>query len=443
MNVAGLFNDRQHGFRQKRSCLSLLLEHHQLIVQCMENGEEVPVVYLDFCKAFDKVDHRLVLEKLRAVGVAGNLFKWIGSFLLSRKQVVMVDKVTSEESPVNSGVPQGSVLGPLLFLVLISDIDIDLEYSKASSFADDTKVVGIAPGITQTMMQEDLEKIYRWAQINRMKFNDAKFEHLQYKVSRSSGGGFQLQTETGLTIESLDQVRDLGVTMNCEATFSAHIEKIVAKARKQAGWILRTFTGRDRITMTTLYKALVQPILEYCSQLWSPSQICLIRKIESVQRNFTSRIDGLREDSYWDRLKKLDLYSLERRRERYSILYVYKILIGLSPNFEEHRFRIKTKFSQRRGLHCKLPNIVNTARSRIKTLADQSFAVRGPKLFNGLPKYLRTDDLSFDAFKRCLDRFLSHVPDQPSLPGYYQPASSNGLLDQIEQLKRDGIFHSL
>ena len=443
MNSVGLFNSRQHGFRQQRSCLSQLLEHYQLIIQCMESGEEIPVVYLDFCKAFDKVDHRLVLEKLRAIGVSGNLLKWIGSFLLERKQVVMVDKVTSEVNGVNSGVPQGSVLGPLLFLVLISDIDVELKYSKASSFADDTKIVGIYPVITQSMMQEELEKIYQWAHINCMKFNDAKFEHLHYKVSRSSANSYELLSETGLPINKPDNVRDLGVIMGDEATFAAHIEGMTAKARRQAGWILRTFSARDKLTMMTLYKALVRPIVEYCSQLWSPSQVGLIRKVESVQRNFTARIHGMAEKTYWDRLKELDLYSLERRRERYCILYVYKILAGLTPNFEENRFRVKTTLSERRGLHCQIPNLARNVTGRVKTLADQSFAVRGPKLFNELPKDLRSVDRSFDAFKGRLDKFLSSVPDQPSLPGYYQQVVSNCLLDQIQQLRRDGAYYSL
>ena len=119
------------------------------------------------------------------------------------------------------------------------------------------------------------------------------------------------------------------------------------------------------------------------------------------------------------------------------------MLTGLSPNFEEERFQVKTKFSQRRGLQCQIPPIVSSARARIKTLADQSFAVRGPKLFNELPKNLRTTECSFNVFKGRLDKFLLNVPDQPSLPGYQQQAVSNCLLDQIQQLKRDGTFYAI
>ena len=183
-----------------------------------------------------------------------------------------------------------------------------------------------------------------------MKFNDAKFEHLQYQISRATNCDLEFKTETGLTINKPNNVKDLGVTMDNDGSFTTHIEEIAAKAKQQAGWILRTFSARDQLTMMTLYKALVRPILEYCSQLWSPTTLGLIRKIESVQRKFTARIDGMSQESYWSRLEKLDLYSMERRRERYSVLYVHKILAELSPNFEEERFKIKTSISGRRGL---------------------------------------------------------------------------------------------
>ena len=134
--------------------------------------------------------------------------------------------------------------------------------------------------------------------------------------------------------------------------------------------------------------------------------------------------------SYWDRLKKLNLYSLERRRERYTILYVYKIYRGIAPNFESERWTIKTKYSERRGLHCELPSICTSATARVKTMVEQSFAVRGPRLFNSIPLSLRTGSLTFDSFKRHLDVYLSKVDDEPSLPNYPSRWSSNSLLDR-------------
>ena len=139
MDKNNLFNDSQHGFRIGRSCLTQLLSHFDKILTKLESRSDVHVIYLDFSKAFDKVDHSIILEKLRIMGIKGNLLEWLRSFLCKRYQSVMVDGCLSEPSIVKSGVPQGSVLGPLLFLILISDIDKDLLHSFLSSFADDTR----------------------------------------------------------------------------------------------------------------------------------------------------------------------------------------------------------------------------------------------------------------------------------------------------------------
>ena len=141
----------------------------------------VDSVYLDFSKAFDKVDHSIVVKKLSSLGVRGKILQWIESFLTSRTQKVVVNGVLSEEVAVVSGVPQGSVIGPLLFLILLGDIDSNIASSFLSSFADDTRIsIGLS-GVTQaSALQSDLEAVYQWADENNMSFNDLKFEVLRY-----------------------------------------------------------------------------------------------------------------------------------------------------------------------------------------------------------------------------------------------------------------------
>ena len=139
----------------------------------------------------------------------------------------------------------------------------------------------------------------------------------------------------------------------------------------------------------------------------------------------------------------MNLFSLERRRERYLILYAYKIILGLTPNFDDDRFKIKTGYSERRGLSCLLPPIKTTATNRVKSLVERSFAVRAQTLFNCLPKHLRSNNLSFEAFKSCLDKIISKVEDNPSFPNLKPRAISNSLLDQFELMKRDGSYYSL
>ena len=180
----------------------------------------------------------------------------------------------------------------------------------------------------------------------------------------------------------------------------------------------------------TLFKATVLTLVEYCSQLWCPVKIGEIRRLESVQRNFTSKINSLTNLTYWERLENLKLFSLERRRERYAILYIYKIFLGLVPNFESERWSFKFKWNPRRGLLCDVPAINTSATAKVRTMVEGSFAVRGPRLFNCIPVKIRSENLSVVSFKRHLDEFLSKVDDKPSFPNYSLQVPSNSLLDR-------------
>ena len=437
MDEKGLFNSRQHGFRKNRSCLSQLLQHYQSLLDILEDKSVADVIYLDFSKAFDKVDHYILLQKLEKIGIKGRLLQWIENFLTSRTQVVAVDGSLSEIEGVISGVPQGTVLGPLLFLVHIGDIDSTLRYATASSFADDTRIMmKVGSSEDCNKLQQDLESVYQWARINNMTFNENKFEHIRY------GSHDYLQNYAGpdgANIRTCNQVKDLGVIISDDAKFEDQIETVVKTARQRVGWIMRVFETRKKTAMLTLYRSLVLPLVEYCCQLWSPQGVELIRKIEAVQRNFTYRIQGMRELNYWERLEQLGLYSLERRRDRYFVIYVWKIINGHAPNFEN--MAIETRQNDRRGLTCNIPRYVSTP-GRIQTLKEGSFMVHGPRLFNEIPRDLREFEGSPETFKAKLDVFLKTVPDKPALPHYRQPASGNGLREQLAQQRRNNIYVS-
>ena len=219
--------------------------------------------------------------------------------------------------------------------------------------------------------------------------------------------------------------------MSSDLTFTKHIDTITARCRSLIGWILRTFDSRSKLLMVTLLKALILPRLDYCSQLYSPSLVQDWCKLESIQRRFTSHIQEEKEYDYWTRLKHLKLYSIQRRQERYAIIYVWKIIQKLAPNLKSNP--ITTQYSERRGLYCNLPILSNTrCPVKIATLREGSFAVRGPKLFNALPQSIRNlEDISVDAFKKALDKVLYTLPDEPTVPGYAgcRSAKSNSLVD--------------
>jgi hypothetical protein len=425
-----LLNATQHGFRIGRSCLSQLLEHFDKITKLMEEGHEVDVVYVDFAKAFDKVDINIAMRKIRSLGITGLLAEWIHCFLSHRTQKVVVNSIKSSSQEVISGVPQGSVLGPLIFLILIGDIDQDIVSAFLSSFADDTRI-GREVDCEQDAdsLQNDLQSIYKWCEKNNMSFNSDKFEYMAYSRNPTIDTSYKSAyvDNNGDVIQKSEHVKDLGVYMSANGTFTYHINNTASKAKQMCGWILRTFSTRTCLAMITLYKSLVLPQLDYCSQLWNPSTAAEINILELVQRTFIKKIEGMHKLTYWQQLQQLQLYSLQRRRERYRIIYLWKVLEGKVPQIGD----LKSYEHVRHGRKCQVPHVKACAPARIKSIRHSSFVIHAPQLFNSLPDHIRNiTNCSTDSFKVNLDKYLKGIPDEPQIPGYtsFRQADSNSLL---------------
>ena len=204
-------------------------------------------------------------------------------------QAVRVDGRISPLVHVLSGVPQGTVLGPILFLVHIRGISHDLSQgTSASSFADDTRVVrGISSPEDCEQLQTDLQSIYNWANEINMEFNSTKFEWVRYSAKELAPAHSYLGPDAA-NIEQKDSLSDLGVLMSNDLSFSLLIEKVVSSVSQMVGWGFRTFRGRSSYLLLTLLKSLVQPHLNYCSQLWSPTHQSSINNIEQVQKSLVS-----------------------------------------------------------------------------------------------------------------------------------------------------------
>ena len=444
-----LLNETQHGFRSGRSCMTNLIEYYESILLHLQHNRSVDSIYLDFSKAFDKCDHGIILQKVSALGIGGKVYNWLESFLRNRKQIVVIDGHRSDPVCVLSGVPQGSVLGPLLFLILMYDITVGLNNSILSSFADDTKIWrGISIDQDVTQLQGDLELIYKWAEENNMLFNGDKFAAIEFgNVLTANHYG----ASGGEPISIVKTVKDLGIHISDDLSFEHHIRLVVKKGNRMAGWIMRVFKNRTKALLIQLLKQLIYPISEYGSILWSPTQKHLIALLETVQRHYTARIqiDGDEELDYWDRLRVFKLYSMERRRERYIIFYCWKVLHGIYPNpglhhntmfstlHTDHQVQgIGVGLTDRRGLtlhHDEQQDIPNW-------LKGKSLLARYCKLFNSIPSQLlmpveEENQPTFKSFKTSLDKWLATIPDQPAMQNRQRAAISNSILDQKNYIR--------
>ena len=426
-------NPGQHGFVPNRSTQTQLLVHYETIYQTLFNNQRLDVVYLDFAKAFDKVSHKIVLEKLVKHKIGGLIGKWIKEFLTNRKQVVVVKGCKSNESEVLSGVPQGTVLAAILFVIMIHDINEDAREVIVRSFADDTRVSKeIISERDKEILQRALIKIYSWADKNKMQFNSEKFEQISHgKLDTVSEGNYK--GPDGNVIQYKDLVKDLGIIISRENDFSEHINKVVVSCKVMSGYICRSLMTRDRKAMLLLMKAYIRSKVEYCNVVYAPYKKQDIAKIESIQRSFTAKIEGLENLDYWDRLKELGLYSLERRRERYLIIYAWQQLEGQAENILNLESESE---NSRTGRKIKICSIPTTIPDRNRSLIFNSPKQTMGRLFNCLPVKLRkVTNVKKDSFKKALDSLLKIIPDTPLLEEdkYISRSTthSNSILHQI------------
>ena len=312
--------------------------------------------------------------------------------------------------------------------ISIHDIDSNVSSAFVSSFADDTRVmVNISHIDDVSHLQADLDKIYQWADENNAQFNSGKFECIRYGLNKEIIDSTVYYSNSHDEIKINPSVKDLGVTMSNDCKFTEHIKTVTKTANLKCAWVLRVFRTRASFPLLTLWKSLVLPILDYCSQLWSPNTPGLIQTVELVQVNFLKKISGMPGLDYWDQLKHLKLFSLQRRREKYICIYVWKILEGIVPNFG-----IESMHNKRKGRYCKVPLLSPSAPGKIRTIRFGSMGINGPRVFYTLPTNIRNKSgCSVDSFKTALDNHLTQIPDQPRIPGLvnYCSRGGNSLLD--------------
>ena len=381
METNNLFSKEQHGFRKGGSCVTQLHEVLEDWTDKLDKKQEIDVIYFDFEKAFDRVPHKRLVIKLKGYGVQGNLLRWIENILSNRVQKVLVNGEESNPAPVTSGIPQGSVLGPILFSIYINDLP-DVVGNTVKLFADDTKLYSVVDSVERKEdLQMDINNLSKWSKEWLLSFSKNKCKHMHFGTSFHSAYSSEneiIRTET--------KEKDLGIIIDNELKIQEHINTQVKRANRMLGVVKRSFTFLDNEMFLTLYKSLIRPYLEYGSNVWS----VMYRKedvtIDNVQRRATKLVRSVSGFDYPTRLRKLGLPTLQYRRIRQDLIETYKILNNYnSVNFEQffelnesstrghekklfkkhHNLKIRRNFFSQRivDIWNNLPEEVITARS--------------------------------------------------------------------------------
>ena len=365
----GLLDKNQHGFRGGMSCNTQLLEIMESWTTFFELGLPWDCIYMDFAKAFDSVPHERLLLKIESYGIRGKLLGWIRNFLSNRRQRVTIGDRHSDWRPVTSGIPQGSVLGPILFVIFINDLPKTV-LSHIKLFADDTKIFRAIENIKDfDLIQKDIDTLIKWSSTWQLPFNLQKCKvvhygknnpHHHYKIGNSN-----LPDDT--------EEKDLGVTFDNELNFRKHVRNTVAKANSRVGLIKRSFTNLDSKSFMLLYKSLVRPLLEYCCNIWYPTTQFDIKEIEKVQRRATKLMKDVRNKSYTERLRHLNIPTLIYRRHRNDMIQVFRIFnkidkldintfftLNKTRTTRGHQFKLdKPRVEQNKRMHSFSQRVIN------------------------------------------------------------------------------------
>ena len=346
---------RQHGFVNSKSCTTQMVPFIYDLTMTLNNKSKADIIYFDFAKAFDSVSHDIILDKLKNnFKIDGLMLRFIKSYLEGRKQQVVVGGVTSSTLPVKSGVPQGSILGPLLFVLFINDMfTCTSEGTHISLYADDTKIWReIITSEDHFTLQNDIDNLQTWAIDNKMKFHPSKckalsvtnqkniLHNLPFTIFNYKLGQDFIDYESSQT--------DLGVTVTSKLSWKQHCDKLVNKASSKLGLLIRTchFT-MNRKQKRVFYLTIVRSIFEHCSIIWHPRSSNKIAPFDAIQKRaikwiFGQKSEHYSDDEYYNKQKEINILPIKLKFYFNDLVLLYKIIYKLVAINLPHDFEFIT-----------------------------------------------------------------------------------------------------
>jgi Reverse transcriptase (RNA-dependent DNA polymerase) len=320
----------QHGFLNGRSTTTNLCIYADDLAKNLNDHKQVDSIYTDFSKAFDSVNHVLLLHKLQSFGIVGNMYKLLESYLFERRQSIALNGAMSKEVNVTSGVPQGSVLGPLLFVLFVNDIPDVIQNSECLMYADDLKIyLPISKKEDCDLLQDDLDALIEWCQRWQLFLNAKKCKAMTFTLKKSTVEHVYLLKNVALA--RVEEIKDLGVIFSSNLSFKSHVKYVCAKSFKMLGFLKRNCTDFSLRTNQLLYLALVRPNMEYASVVWNPYQSNQIMALERVQQRFIKwmcfrkNIEFHRCD-YELMCSQRNISTLKQRRKKIDATFLFKVL---------------------------------------------------------------------------------------------------------------------
>ena len=396
----------QSGFRPKHSTLSALIQMCDDWLQNMDNGNLNCVVFLDVKKAFDSINHEILLNKMHEYfGISDTQLKWFESYLINREQQCMVNGQISSPKNITCGIPQGSILGPLLFLLYINDMPKSLKYVTPSMYADDTEIYASSKHGDELVanLNCDLENVRKWMVQNRLQIHPTKTKYMyigsSYNIKNNISSNPILINN--ISVPRTENYTCLGVSLDERLTWEKHIDTICAKVGAGIGVMRRMKPFVPQETLKLIYEALVQPYFNYCSPLWDNCGIGLKDKLQKFQNRAARVITGSTYDiRSIDVLNTLGWKTLDQKRNYTKSMFMYKIINDhAAPNLR-HSFRLYNEGDTIHDLRNHVTDLVLPKPKR--EFGKRSFKYNGAIHWNSLP-YEAKNAKSISTFKRLIN----------------------------------------
>ena len=395
-----LLHPAQHGFRQMRSTQTALLNVVDQWLKNMDNSEVTGVVFIDIAKAFDTVKHSLVIDKLQNIGIKNLELEWFRSYLNNRKQKVVFNGATSGERLITCGVPQGSALGPLLFLIYINTLPNAVKHSKINMFADDTAIFlnGKKSKDIEQQLNSDLRSISCWLEQNGLAPNASKCECILIGTPQKLRTEQPIQLRLGQNnIKMVNSSKYLGLMVDAHISWSEHVDALSKKVSSRIGLMSRIRNYLDSSTSKLIYNAIVLPLFDYCDVVWDCCNASSKVKLQNLQNHARKVI--LKSES-----PQSKWLTLDERRRFHKAAFMYKCLHHEDNGFELYC----TRRSEIHHHNTRRKNDFAIPKPKTEQL-KRTFQYSGIQIWNSLPIDIKNSD-SLQGFKSKYFKFYFKSP---------------------------------